>query len=115
MRMIKYVLAFVAAGIPLSVFADEGKWNLPNVVGMPGYHENAVAPAPKSEVPTWDAIAGNWKQITGKLKQKWGNLTDDEIAEINGKREQLEGRLQAHYGYSKEQAQSAIDEWLKTK
>ena len=39
----------------------------------------------------WDRIEGNWKQFTGKVKEKWGDLTDDEIAQTNGKREQLEG------------------------
>ena len=41
----------------------------------------------------WDRIEGNWKQFAGKVKEKCGDLTDDDIAKINGKREQLEGVL----------------------
>ena len=40
----------------------------------------------------WDRIEGNWKQFTGKVKEQWGKLTDDDIAQINGNREQLEGK-----------------------
>ena len=40
----------------------------------------------------WDRIEGDWKQFVGKVKEKWGKLTDDDLAAINGKREQLEGR-----------------------
>jgi len=68
--------------------------------------------APKSQAKNWDIVAGNWKQFSGKVKQKWGQLTDDELAQVNGKREQLEGMLQARYGYSKEQAQKEIDDWM---
>ena len=60
----------------------------------------------------WDIVAGNWKQFSGKVKQKWGQLTDDELAQVNGKREELEGMLQARYGYTKEQAQKEIDDWM---
>lgn len=60
---------------------------------------------------TWDQIKGNWMQFTGKVKQQWGKLTDDDIAVIEGKREELVGRLQERYGYAKEQAEREIDEW----
>ena len=43
----------------------------------------------------WDRIEGDWKQFVGKVKEKWSKLTDDDIAAINGKREQLEGKIQA--------------------
>ena len=43
----------------------------------------------------WDRVQGNWKQFSGKVKEKWGDLTDDDLTQINGNREQLEGRLQA--------------------
>ena len=39
----------------------------------------------------WDRVEGNWKQFRGKVKEQWGKLTDDELTQINGNREQLEG------------------------
>ena len=60
----------------------------------------------------WDQIEGKWKQLTGSIKAKWGDLTDDEITEIEGDREKLEGKLQEKYGRSKEQAQAEVDDWL---
>ena len=42
----------------------------------------------------WDQIEGNWKQFAGKAKEKWGKLTDDELAKTAGKQEQLSGILQ---------------------
>lgn len=62
----------------------------------------------------WDEIKGDWKQFSGKVKAKWGKLTDDELTQINGVREQLTGKLQKHYGHSKEEAEKHIDEFLKT-
>lgn len=60
----------------------------------------------------WDRVAGNWKQMTGKVKEKWGDLTDDDITAVNGKREQLEGKLQERYGYAKDQARQEVDTWI---
>ena len=48
----------------------------------------------------WDSIQGNWKEFKGKAKQQWGKLTDDDLDVIDGKRQELEGRLQKHYGYA---------------
>jgi uncharacterized protein YjbJ (UPF0337 family) len=59
----------------------------------------------------WDRIEGNWKQFSGKVKEKWGQLTDDDLTQINGNREQLEGVLQQRYGYAKDKAKSEIDSW----
>jgi uncharacterized protein YjbJ (UPF0337 family) len=50
----------------------------------------------------WNRIEGNWKQVKGKIKQKWGNLTDDDLAQINGSRDQLEGKIQQRYGLAKD-------------
>lgn len=61
----------------------------------------------------WDRIEGNWKQFSGKVKEKWGDLTDDEIAQTNGKREQLEGLVQKKYGYAKDKARDEIDTWSR--
>ncbi|SPH21463.1 hypothetical protein ASD8599_02215 [Ascidiaceihabitans donghaensis] len=60
----------------------------------------------------WDQIEGKWKEMSGSVKAKWGELTDDEIAEVNGDREALEGKLQAKYGKTKEQAKEEVDSFL---
>jgi uncharacterized protein YjbJ (UPF0337 family) len=59
----------------------------------------------------WDTISGKWKQWTGKAKETWGKLTDDDLTKIAGKRDQLEGVLQERYGYAKEEANKAIDDF----
>jgi uncharacterized protein YjbJ (UPF0337 family) len=61
----------------------------------------------------WDQIEGNWVKAKGKLRQQWGKLTDDDLTLINGKREELAGRLQERYGYQKDQAEKEIDSWMK--
>ena len=61
----------------------------------------------------WDRIQGNWKQFSGKVKEKWGKLTDDDLTVIAGKRDQLAGILQKRYGYAKDQAERELDEFAK--
>lgn len=56
-------------------------------------------------------IAGDWKQFKGKVKEKWGKLTHDELDVIEGKREQLIGKLQEHYNYSYEDAKKEVLKW----
>ena len=60
----------------------------------------------------WDQIEGNWTQMKGKLKETWGDLTDSDLAKIEGKRDRLAGALQARYGKKKEEAEKEIDSWL---
>jgi uncharacterized protein YjbJ (UPF0337 family) len=50
--------------------------------------------------------------VKGKIKQKWGQLTDDDLAQINGRRDQLEGRLQQRYGLAKDLVRKDVDDWL---
>jgi len=59
----------------------------------------------------WDRIEGNWKQLKGKIKEQWGDLTDDDIDRIAGKKDQLAGRLQETYGIGKDEAERQIDRW----
>src|SRR5688572_27066230 len=58
-----------------------------------------------------DIIQGHWKQIKGKVQEQWGKLTDDDIQQISGKKEQLVGKLQVRYGYSKEKAQQIVNDF----
>jgi len=62
----------------------------------------------------WDQIEGNWKQFTGKVQEKWGELTNDECDQIAGNRDQLEGKIQEKYGKTKEEARKEVDEFLNT-
>jgi uncharacterized protein YjbJ (UPF0337 family) len=59
-----------------------------------------------------DIIKGQWKQIRGKAKEWWSKLTDDDLNMINGKRDQLLGKLQEKYGYTREEATRQLDQRL---
>ncbi len=61
-----------------------------------------------------DQIAGNWKQLKGKVKEQWGKLTDDDITVIEGKRDQLVGRVQERYGLAKEKAEEQVKTWERS-
>ncbi len=62
----------------------------------------------------WDQIEGEWKNLKGKIREKWGKLTDSDIEMIAGKRDQLVGKLQKRYGIEKEEAEKDIDNFTKT-
>lgn len=61
-----------------------------------------------------DQIKGDWKQIQGKVKAKWGKLTDDDLTVIEGKRDELAGKIQERYGMAKEAAQNELEEFCKS-
>jgi uncharacterized protein YjbJ (UPF0337 family) len=65
----------------------------------------------KEYVMDWNRVEGNWKQVKGKVKEKWGKLTDDDLDVINGRRDQLEGKIQERYGIAKDQTRKDIDDW----
>ncbi len=60
----------------------------------------------------WDRIEGNWKQVKGSVKVRWGKLTDDHLDVIAGKRDALSGKIQEQYGISKEKAEEELADWL---
>jgi uncharacterized protein YjbJ (UPF0337 family) len=62
----------------------------------------------------WNRVEGNWKQVKGKVKEKWGKLTDDDLDFVGGKRDQLEGKIQERYGIAKDQVRKDIDDWYGT-
>ncbi len=61
-----------------------------------------------------DTIKGNWNELKGKVRQAWGRLTDDEVAETKGNWEELSGKIQKTYGYTKDQAQEEVDKFKAT-
>ena len=58
-----------------------------------------------------DTLKGQWTQLKGRVREKWGKLTDDDLDVIAGKKDQLAGKLQARYGYAKDQAEKELDEF----
>ncbi|WP_439534058.1 CsbD family protein [Polymorphobacter sp.] len=58
----------------------------------------------------WDRIEGNWQQFTGKVKESWGKLTDDDLTEIGGKRDVMVGKIQERYGIAKDEAERQLDD-----
>ena len=59
----------------------------------------------------WDTIAGNWKQLKGKAKTQWGELTDDDLDVAAGQRDVLVGKVQERYGIAKDEAEKQVDDF----
>jgi uncharacterized protein YjbJ (UPF0337 family) len=61
----------------------------------------------------WNQIEGKWKQYRGQVKEKWGQLTDDELDVIAGNRDKLVGKIQEKHGLNQEEAERQLDDWQK--
>jgi uncharacterized protein YjbJ (UPF0337 family) len=60
-----------------------------------------------------DILEGNWKKLRGQVREQWGELTDDELDQIAGKRDQLIGKIQEKYGHSREKAEQEVNDFLE--
>ena len=60
-----------------------------------------------------DTLKGKWNQLAGKVKSAWGDLTDDEITQIEGDSQRLSGLIQERYGRTKEQADKEVDDFVR--
>ncbi len=60
-----------------------------------------------------DRIKGNWLQLKGKVKEQWGKLTDRDLDIIDGKRDQLLGRIRERHGISREEAEEQVKVWTE--
>ena len=58
-----------------------------------------------------DIFQGKWEEVKGKMKKAWGKLTDDDLTEIEGTHQEIYGKLQKHYGYSKDEAEKAVKDF----
>ncbi len=59
----------------------------------------------------WEKFKGSWSQTKGAVKEQWGKLTDDDLLEIEGRRDQLVGKIQTRYGITREEAESQVGTW----
>lgn len=62
----------------------------------------------------WDQVEGKVKQWMGSAKQRWGKFTDEELKQFSGKRDEIVGKLQEKYGWTREQAEKDYDEWRES-
>ena len=58
-----------------------------------------------------DQMQGNWKQLSGKIREKWGKLTDNDLEMINGQKEQLIGKIQERYGIARQEAEKQVKDF----
>lgn len=58
-----------------------------------------------------DTIQGQWEQLKGSVKETWGDLTDDEITQMEGNRQKLFGKIQERYGRTEDAVNKEIDDW----
>jgi len=60
-----------------------------------------------------DTFAGQWKQLKGEVKTRWGKLTDDDLTQAEGNYDKLLGAIQERYGYARDRAEREMTEWLE--
>ena len=61
-----------------------------------------------------DILKGQWKQLEGRVLGQWGKLTHDDLTMIKGDRDVLLGKIQEHYGRTRDEAMKDVDKWLQT-
>jgi uncharacterized protein YjbJ (UPF0337 family) len=60
----------------------------------------------------WSQIEGQWNELRGQVKSQWAKLTDDDLMNVAGKKDQLLGKLQQRYGLLKADAEVQLEKWL---
>jgi len=60
----------------------------------------------------WEQVEGKWDEVKGNVKSKWAKLTDDDLGQLSGKKDQLVGVIQQRYGVLKDEAENQVNEWI---
>jgi uncharacterized protein YjbJ (UPF0337 family) len=61
----------------------------------------------------WSRVEGNWNEMKGRVKEKWGKLTDDDLSNVGGKRDRLVGVLQQKYGMAKDKVEEQLESFFE--
>lgn len=85
--------------------------SLTAIAPMAWAQSSSTGSSTTSQSSTWDKIEGNWTQFKGQVKEQWGKLTDDDLLQIQGQRQQLVGKIQKRYGISMEDADAQVRQW----
>ena len=115
-------LPSVAAGAAIEVEAGPSSSSRRPDRGEPSRPGDVLSPRGPRDRPrfrgdiamNWDQIEGKGREITGRVQQQWGKLTDDDPTQIKGDRRELAGRIQQKYGVTGEAAEKQIDDWMNT-
>jgi len=62
----------------------------------------------------WEQVESRWQQLMGSAKENWGKLSDDDLQQISGKREQLSAKIQEAYGIARREAEKQVWHWGKS-
>jgi uncharacterized protein YjbJ (UPF0337 family) len=62
----------------------------------------------------WDRLAGDWSNMSGKVRQQWGKLTEEDISKAGGRRDMLLERIRERYGLGPDEAEKQLEEWAST-
>jgi uncharacterized protein YjbJ (UPF0337 family) len=62
----------------------------------------------------WDQVVSKWEQLTGSAKENWGELSDDDLQRIAGKREPLVAKIREVYGIERREAEKQVWDWGKS-
>ncbi len=60
-----------------------------------------------------DILKGQWTQVKGRVREKWGKLTNSDLDEIQGRTQQLAGRIQERYGVARDEAERQVRDWMR--
>ena len=74
-------------------------------------HAQSTATTQAEAKVIWEKIKGSWTLTKGAVKEQWGKLTDDDLLEIEGRRDQLVGKIQTRYGIPHEEAEAQVSGW----
>jgi uncharacterized protein YjbJ (UPF0337 family) len=77
-------------------------------------HFPRVGTTPMRTTMNWNRVAGNWKRFKGTIKQKWARLVRNDLAYLDGRWDELAGRIQERYGIAQEHGEDELHEWRKT-
>jgi uncharacterized protein YjbJ (UPF0337 family) len=95
------------------VVALWGRHKVSPYIATPNIKEPFISNDLEDQTMNQDIFEGKWKEMRGQVKEWWGELTDDDLQQMDGKADQLIGALQKRYGYTKEEAEKELNSRLE--
>jgi uncharacterized protein YjbJ (UPF0337 family) len=97
---------------PIAILAAACAIGCASALPVAGQAQTSSPSVEQPELKTmWEKFKGSWTQTTGAIKEQWGKLTDDDLLEIQGRREKLVGKIQTRYAIGHDQAEAQVSGW----